>query len=289
MHITDISLTNVNYPALLREINDPPATLHIRGTLPDKNRLMVSIVGSRKPDAYGRYVTHMIAGELAHAGVVIVSGLAYGIDAVAHLAALDAGGTTVAVLGSGVDLTTPSANHALGERIIAHGGALISEQPNGTPALAHHIIARNRIVAGISSALVVTQAAIKSGTLHTARFAADYNRPIFAIPGHITLNLSTGPNNLIRENRATAVTSSLDILQELQYTSGPTPVLHSPSNAAEATIFDLLGKNINTTQAIIEASGLGASEVANTISIMEITGKLTNLGAGHWAPRLYKS
>lgn len=246
---------------------------------------MIAVVGSRRPTAYGREVTYKLAYDLASAGVTVVSGLAYGLDGVAHQAALDAGGLTIAVLAHGLDKIYPSANRGLGEQILAHGGALISEYPVATPALKQHFVARNRLVSGLSSAVIVTEADASSGTLLTANFALQQNRVVMAVPGNITSPKSAGPNNLLRSG-AVPVTSAEDVLAALE--------LESPALAAapvkadskeEAQILDLLRSGITTNQALLDHSGLAAAKFAHIISLMEITGKVRNLGAGQWVAR----
>src|SRR5690349_13682617 len=167
-----------------------PKSLYLMGNLPKAKGPTVAIIGTRKPSAYGREVGYRLAYDLAKRGVVIVSGLALGMDAIAHKAALDAGGTTIAVMPGGLDRIYPATNTALGERIIANGGALISEYPAGEQIFPGNFIARNRIVAGIADGVLVVEAAIKSGTLHTASFALDYGRPVMAVPGEITNPMS---------------------------------------------------------------------------------------------------
>ena len=281
MHISTSNYQSSDYPILLREIASPPGKLYYKGQLP-RDAATVAVVGSRKPTDYGRQVTYQLAYELARAGVVVVSGLAFGIDQVAHQAALDAGGVTLGVLACGLDQIYPKAHHALGQQILKQG-ALISEYPAGTPALKQNFIARNRIIAGLSLAVVVTEAAAGSGALITANFALLNNRQVLAVPGNITSLLSAGPNNLIKSG-ATPVTSSSDILAAIN-AEIVEPVKAKPANEAEATILQLLDEGLNSSQDLIERSGFSASQFANTISLMEITGKVRNLGAGNWIAR----
>ena len=283
MQISKISLLDTKYPEYLGQIDSPPKDLYVRGVLPTEP--MIAVIGTRRPSQYGRDVTYRLAADLARAGFVIVSGLAYGLDAVAHRAALDVGGKTVAVLANGLDTVYPVSHAALATEIIASGGAIVSEQIEGTPPLKHHFVARNRIVSGLCLAVLVTEATTKSGTLITATFANNQNRLVMAIPGNITSERAAGPNNLIKSG-ALAVTDVIDVLNALNFESGAvaaTPV--RAASASEAKILDLLSQGINATQDLIAQSGYSASEFANIISLMEITGKLTNLGAGHWSIR----
>lgn len=270
---------NSQYPTLLREISGAPATLYVRGVLPQQP--MVAIVGSRRPTDYGREITEMLSRELAEAGCCIVSGLALGIDEFAHLAALDAGGATLAVLGCGIDQLYPASNARLGKRIIDEGYAIVSEHPPGVPAFKHHFPARNRIIAGLCQAVVVTEADAQSGSLHTVNFALRYGRQVMAVPGNITSPRSAGPNSILFQG-GQPVRSSADILDSLKLPSGNSPK-PQPSSKHEAIIMELLAGGITESQALIRNSQLPAAVFAQTMSLMEITGKIRNLGAGRWA------
>ena len=193
------------FPALLREIYDPPLLLYIRGELPH-DVPCVAIVGSRKATQYGKTATNLLVRPLASRGLTIVSGLAYGIDAEAHRATLAVHGKTIAVLGSGSDDAAlyPRAHRQLAADIVASGGAVITEYPPGTRPQGYFFPQRNRIIAGLSRALVVVEADEKSGALITARLALDQNREVFAVPGPITSDLSRGTNGLLRDGAAPA-------------------------------------------------------------------------------------
>ncbi|MAF20628.1 MAG: DNA-protecting protein DprA [Parcubacteria group bacterium] len=210
-----ITIQDKNYPKLLKEIYAPPAVLYIRGALQKIDQPSLSIVGTRRLSSYGRQITPLITTDLVKAGLVIISGLAKGIDALAHQAALKAKGQTIAVLGSGVDKSSiyPAVNKSLAEQI-SQNGALISEFPMGTAPLAQNFPQRNRIVAGLSPGILVIEAPVRSGALITAKDALEQNREIFAIPGHILSQNSIGPNNLIKMG-AKLVSQANDILQEL--------------------------------------------------------------------------
>ena len=190
-----VTLSDVRYPKRLREIVDSPLVLYVRGSVEALDRYAVAIVGTRRPTAYGSSVTHRLAHDLARRNLVIVSGLARGIDSAAHRGALEAEGTTVAVLGSGLDVIYPRENKSLADKI-ACSGAVISEFPLGTPPVPENFPIRNRIIAGLTLGTVVTEGAEYSGSLITARLAADHNREVFAVPGNITSAQSFGPNHL---------------------------------------------------------------------------------------------
>jgi DNA processing protein len=283
MQINQIFLQDDHYPAQLREISAPPSSLYVLGNLP--MRPMIAVVGTRSITAYGKQVTYDLAGELARAGFPIVSGLAYGVDAVAHRAALDAGGTTIAVLAGGLDHIYPTAHRELALEIIAKGGALISENAVGSDSYKSSFVARNRIISGLSVGTVITESGPVGGALRTAKFTLDQNRTLMAVPGDITRLTAAGPNNLIR-NGATPVTSSTDVLEALGLNTAAIPAsLVRAQNPHEARIVELLKSGRSRSQELIDDTGLEAAEFASIISLMELTGKVRNLGAGVWAAR----
>lgn len=206
-----LKLENTEYPKLLKEISNPPKILYVDGKL--DNSPAVAIVGTRKPTPYGIETARFFARELAARGIVIVSGLAFGIDKTSHEACLDAGGRTIAVLASGVDRITPTSHERLGKRI-AGQGALVSEFPPGTDPLPEMFPQRNRIISGLSLGAIVIEAPEKSGALITARFAAEQNREVFVVPGSIFSPNYKGSHGLIQEG-AKLITSADDILEEL--------------------------------------------------------------------------
>jgi DNA processing protein len=281
MQIANISHNSSDFPDMLRQIEPAPSSINILGTLPKDS--MVAIVGSRRPTAYGEKVTYQIASELSRAGAVIVSGLAIGVDSIAHRAALDAGGKTVAVLAHGLDRIYPARHRGLAKEILATGGALVSEYDTGVPPLPHQFVERNRIIAGLSVGVIVTEAAEKSGALFTARDASLAGRTVMAVPGNITSQYSAGPNNLIRTG-ATPITSATDAIIALGFHAREAvPV--SAQSAEEALLLKLLGEGASTSEDLIVKSQLDAAAFANIISLMEITGKVRNLGAGNWVIR----
>lgn len=212
-----------------------------------------------------------------------MSGLALGIDAIAHKAALDAGGVTIAVMPCGLDTFYPRTNHRLAERIITNGGALISEYPAGEQPSKANFIARNRIVAAIADGVLVIEAATKSGTLHTAGFALDYGRPVMAVPGNITSPMSTGTNRLITTG-ARLVTRVEDILAEIgvttEYIQAPFPIGDTPE---EVAILKLLARGVRDGEELQQLSGLTPAIYSQTMTMLEINGVIRALGANKWA------
>jgi len=210
-----ITIQDKNYPKLLKEIYAPPATLYIRGSFYPKDKISLGVVGTRNLSPYGRQITPIITSELSKASITIVSGLAKGIDTIAHKTAIENKGRTIAVLGSGVNTNNiyPAINKYLAEEIIQNG-AIISEFPINTEPLPQNFPQRNRIISGLSLGILVIEAPEKSGALITAKDALEQNREVFAIPGHILSNNSLGPNNLIKLG-AKLVTKTSDILEEL--------------------------------------------------------------------------
>jgi DNA processing protein len=208
-----INYTDDTYPELLKQIHDPPILLFIKGQLIPADKLAIAVVGTREVTSYGRDVTQRLSTALAEMGITIVSGLARGVDTIAHLSALDAGGRTIAVLGSGLDIIYPYENKGLFNRIIEQG-AVISEFLPGTPPQKYNFPARNRIVSGLSLGVLVTEAPMQSGALITAQHAIDQNREVFAVPGNIMSNKADGNHKLIKDG-AKFVSSVEDILIEI--------------------------------------------------------------------------
>lgn len=283
MQISKVHFEDVNFPEQLRNIPLAPRQLYVIGELGDAP--MVAIVGTRKPSTYGRQVTYDFAFQLAQAGVTIVSGLATGIDTAAHEGALDAGGKTIAVQARGLDAIYPASNRRLALRILEQGGAFVSEYEPGTPPLKHHFLDRNRIISGLALGVVVTEADTESGALVTAKHAKEQDRTIMAVPGNITSPHSAGPNNLIRDV-AVPVVSASDILAAVGLGSNQLPNTQiQPASAVEASVLEAMGKGLASAHDLIEATKLEAAHFAQVISLMEISGKVRNLGAGHWIPR----
>jgi len=285
MEVKKLTLHDNAYPLDLANIAKPPEVLYYVGADPSEwlNRPRVAVVGSRSVTPYGKQVTEKLSRELAEQGVVIISGLALGVDGIAHAACLDAGGTTVAVLANGLDKVYPANHTALARRIIEQGGTLISEYPVGTPSLRHQFIARNRIVAGLAQALLITEAAEKSGTLHTARFALEQGQDVLAVPGSIFSPNSAGTNNLIRSG-AVPVTCAKDVLYALGIDTAVTNTARlRGNNADEQTLIDLLQTGITDGHALLVQSTLSAPVFNQALTMLEISGKIRSLGNNHWA------
>lgn len=282
MKVNKISKSQSDYPALLKSISSVPKQLFVLGSLePLSQTKVVSIVGSRAVTPYGQLVTSRLAGELASRGIAVVSGLALGVDAVAHKATLDENGYTVAVLANGLDSIQPASNRNLALRILRQGGAIISEYPEGTPAFKQNFVARNRIVSGLCDGLLITEATERSGSLHTANFALEQGRVVMAVPGNITSGNSAGTNNLIKTG-AVPVTSVQDILSALNLESQTTNVSVMGANAEEAIIIELLKRGTTDINELQQLSELATEVFAQTMTMLEITAKIRPLGAGHW-------
>jgi DNA processing protein len=265
----------------LLEIPKTPEKLYIKGELPISRPPVVAIVGTRRPSAYGREVTQALSSELARNGVVVVSGLAAGVDTYAHTAALDAGGTTVAVLAQGLQSIYPASNRSLAERITKHG-ALITEYELGETAMKHHFLARNRIVSGLADAIIVVEAADRSGTFSTIAHALEQNKEVFAVPGPITSLLSVGPNRLLKQG-ARVVTKASDILEVIapQYVPvqqklvfGDTPL--------ETEILDLIKAGVRSGDELLEKTKASASDFSQALTMLELNGTITSLGNNNW-------
>lgn len=213
--INIITIQDESYPKLLKEIYAPPAILYIRGNFEPNDESSLGVVGTRNFSDYGKHITPIITSELSRSGLTIVSGLAIGIDTIAHKTAIENNGRTIAVLGSGIDTKSiyPTINRYLAERIIEQG-AIISEFPINTNPLPQNFPQRNRIISGLSLGVLVIEAQEKSGSMITARNALEQNREVFAVPGNIISNNSSGPNSLIKMG-AKLVTKAKDILEEL--------------------------------------------------------------------------
>ena len=259
--------------------------LYYLGQLFDPDRPVVAIVGSRKPSAYGQEATYTLAYELAARGVVIVSGLALGADAIAHTAALDAGGTTVAVLPASLSTIYPASNRGLATRIIRNGGMLLSEYVEPVPPRKYQFLERNRIIAGICDGVLITEATQKSGTLSTARFAIDQGRCIMAIPGQITNSLSEGCHSLVRSGAA-LVRSYKDVLEEINYIE-PQSQLSLPlaETAHEATLIALLQQGVSDAELLAASANIPIEEFQEAMTALELRGRIRPLGNNRWMIR----
>jgi DNA processing protein len=278
-----LSIHNKSYPDCLKNIPQPPKEIFING---DLNNLLekpaVGVVGSRKVSSYGRNVTELLVKKLCARGVIIVSGLALGVDSIAHQTALDVGGVTIAVLPSGLDNIYPSSHYNIAKNIVRCGGALVSEYPPKTEAFKSNFIARNRLISGLSKALLITEAAINSGSLHTANFAIDQGIDVLAVPGPITSQFSAGCNNLIKSG-AIPVTDVDDILNCLHINSLPAQEkeIHA-NNPSEHAILNLLIDGAKDGDYLLSLSNLEVKDFQQTMSFLEISGKIKSVGGNIW-------
>jgi DNA processing protein len=284
LHITSVKK---DFPRQLTDIPSPPKELFIESVkwadLVEKP--MLAIVGSRKVSVYGRAVTEQLARGAAARGIVIVSGLALGVDSIAHAAALEVGGATIAVLPSGLEHIYPTTHTGLARQIIKQGGALLTEYPpHTTAAFKGNFIARNRLIAGLASVVLVTEAAEKSGSLHTANFALEQGKEVLAVPGPINSPLSAGCNSLIKTG-AQMVTSVDDILQHYKLSDSPHDVRVGGANQAESAILQLIQNGIHDIDDLQQQSLLSADEFQRTLSMLEITGQITAIGGGKFTLR----
>lgn len=269
-----------NYPENLKKIDNPPFVLYVKGEIKPEDELALAVVGTRLMTGYGGQVTESLVTELVAAGLTIVSGLARGVDSMAHRATLKAGGRTVGVLACGLDLCYPPENESLVEEIAAGQGAVISEFPLGMVAVPGNFPARNRIISGLSLGTVVVEGDKKSGALITARHAAEQGREVFAIPGPVTSRLSAGPANLIKMG-AKLVFETSDILEELKIESRvkyqeSRKIL--PESPEEEMVLSLIKDEAKHIDEIVRESGFDTAKVASIMSLMEIKGKVRNLG-----------
>lgn len=281
MKINSITALNAEFPAGLRHIPDPPTELHYRGELPDPARKSVAIIGTRKPTRYGTEVTLALAERLAERGVVIISGLALGVDALAHQGALKGKGVTVAILAGGVDNPTPYTNAPLAEQILEHGGGIISEYPSGMPAMSHQFLERNRLVSGLADAVIVTEASLRSGTANTVMHALGQGRDVYAVPGPITSPMSAGCNHMIAQG-ATPITSVDEFVEQFVPRAGVQQEIFAYSDH-EKLIIDLLKSGVREGDELHAKSQLDAGQFATTMSMLEIRGAIKPLGANQWS------
>jgi len=278
-----VTLADADYPPGLRHVPMPPPFLFVCGRLEREDALAVAIVGSRRPTTYGLATAERLAGELAARGVTVVSGLARGVDSAAHRGTLAAGGRTVAVLGSGVDIVYPPENAALARRIVG-AGALVSQFPMGTRPLPHHFPLRNRVIAGLGAGTVVVEAGEKSGALITARFAAELGREVYAVPGNVSSDLSHGTNRLIQEG-AKLVHDWRDVVDEwppewrraLRPAAADPATALPPATAGAGRLLPFLGEEPVAIDAVIAGSGLPAGEVAASLMALELEGRVRQL------------
>ena len=282
LEIKTVTVSDKNYPRNLMDLEDAPIVVYYRGELKQSDVNSVAMVGSRKMTVYGREVAEKLAMSLASYGVTIVSGLAFGIDITSHKAALEAGGRCIAVLASSPEIITPKSNEWLGKKIIESGGAVVSEYPIGTEPQKSYFPFRNRIISGLSKAVIVVEGMEKSGTIHTASHAAKQGREVFAVPGQITSPMSGAPHFLIK-NGAKMVTDVKDILEELDLqlkvdNDAMDKVL--PSDKREKQIIEYLSREPMHLDELARITELKVSVISSKLTVMELKGLVKNLGGG---------
>jgi DNA processing protein len=285
MKINKLSPDTHDFLQIASGIAKTPKSLYFIGKIPETRQPTVAIVGSRKPTAYGKEVTYRLAYDLAARGIIITSGLALGVDAIAHQAALDADGTTLAVLGNGLSRIYPATNIKLAGAIAASGGALISEYSPDTPARSFQFLERNRIVSALSDAVLITEAASRSGTLNTAAHALEQGRTVFVVPGNITSVMSAGCNQLLKQG-ATPVTCADDIIDiiapNLANSQSSLPLGNTPE---ETKILELLQAGIRDGDELQRKSSIEPSVFSVTLTMLELNGVIRALGANQWTLR----
>ncbi len=280
LDIQVVTLLDADYPRLLKEIPNAPPLLYVRGTLAASDEWAVAVVGTRSPTTYGKEATRHIVTELAHNGITIVSGLAAGIDTVAHSAAIEAGGRTLAVLGNGLDTIYPERNYALAEQVMQQG-ALISDYPLGTRPHAANFPPRNRIISGLTLGTLVVEAGDRSGALITMNFAADQGRDVFAVPGSIFSQRSRGPHRLLRDGAIIATCADdiltglhLEAAQTQQEVAAALPV----DDPIEATLLEHLSAEPQHVDMLARACQMAAADVAARLMMLELRGLVRQVG-----------
>jgi len=285
--IKTINIEDENYPDSLKKIKDAPKILYYKGSFPKNQENFLGVVGTRRPTPYGQQVTLQITGELAEAGLTIVSGMAPGIDTFAHKICVEKNKRTIAVLGTGLDEKSiyPQQNLGLSRKIIKTGGCLISELPPGTHGSVFSFPKRNRIISGLSLGVLIVEAKEKSGSLITADYAKKQNKKIFAVPGQIFALNAKGPNKLIKDG-SILVESSQDILKELgikQLSLNNTLEDFSTATPEEVAILTSLKEESLYIDKIIEKTKLSPQIISVNLALMEISGKIRNLGGNVYA------
>lgn len=282
--VSALTWNDRTFPARLKEIHDVPPLVYVRGALAQEDEWAIAVVGTRGATVYGREVTERLVAELVHNRITIVSGLARGIDSVAHRAALESGGRTIAVFACGLDLVYPAENTRLAQAIMEQG-ALVSEYPLGTRPKAENFPRRNRILAGLSLGVLVTEAGEGSGALITANLAVEQNREVFAAPGSILSPASRGTNRLIQDG-AKLVRNAQDILEELNLTMIPRQMEMReviPENETESLLLKYLSHEPTHIDEVCRHSQLPIATVSSTLAMMELKGMVRQLGGMNYA------
>lgn len=282
-NVVAITIDDPAYPRLLKHVPASPTVLYMKGSYEPLDDLAIGVVGTRRSTTYGADMTRQITGDLAHAGVTIVSGLARGIDTIAHDAALNAGGRTLAICGCGLDIVYPPQNRKLAARIVEQG-ALISEYPIGVPPDGPHFPARNRIISGLSRGVLVIEAPRRSGALITTSFALDQGRDVYAVPGSALSKVSEGCHELIRAG-ATLVTSADHILEDMDMPASASAVqsrMILPETDAEKRLLACIGAEPRHINELSLDTGLPIHEANGTLLTMELKGLIRQSGAQHY-------
>jgi len=282
--ITIIDRDNLLFPTNLKEISDSPICLYVKGDISKyswENDFLFAVVGTRNPTEYGRMITTKFSRELAENGAVIVSGLAMGIDALAHWSAIHAGKRTIAFLGCGVNIVYPSVNSYLYKEILRTGGLIISEFPPDMRTLKGHFVSRNRLISGISQGVLVAEGLIDSGSLITARYALLQGKDVFAPPSPINSALSKAPNLLLKEG-AKLVTEVDDILEEFHMTSKSSVVVPLRLNDQEKRVYEVLSEESFSTDDLVRALNLPVTQVLQLLSGMELSGIIEKNESGKY-------
>lgn len=283
--INSVSLNEPDYPVLLKQISDPPPILFYKGMLPDQEKPLLSVVGTRNPSAYGSSVVQKLIPPLAKQGIGIVSGLAYGIDTLAHTATLDSNGYTIGILAGGHDFMAKTQKD-FADRILANNGVVMSEMPLGTPMDKGLFPRRNRLVAGISQGTLIIEAALRSGSLITARHALEANRIVMSVPGPISLESCEGTNTLIQEG-AVLIKNADDIFNACAFSGNPKTQLTAPVlnlTATEEKLWAIINHDPKHIETIVEESLLTGRETITLIGLMELKGLIVDVG-GKWYTR----
>lgn len=287
MKINKIAVADSTYLSPLASLAVPPKQLHILGTLPQARRPSIAIVGTRKPTTYGREVTELFARQLAMRGIIVISGLAIGVDSIAHRTVLEANGTTLAVLANALPAIYPASNRQLADAIIASGGSVISEHGPDD----HYVVGkwsfleRNRLVSGLADAILITEASASSGTLNTASHALEQGKDVFVVPGNITSPSSLGCNTLIKQG-ATPVTSPDDIIEILlphqaksqsAASLGQTPI--------EQKIIEHISAGVRDGDQLLGILSIEVAELNTALTMMEMNGTIKSFGSNQWGLR----
>ncbi len=278
-----VTIKDKDYPSLLKEISDPPLVLYVKGDLSSSGKYLISIVGSRKCTKYGQTVAQKFASSFARLGIIVVSGLALGIDSAAHSGAITVNGKTFAVIGSGLDRIYPATNKFLAEKIYNGHGAVISEFPFGTEPKPFNFPFRNRIISGLSYATIVVEAAKRSGSLITARLAAEQGRDVFAVPGNITSKMSEGTNMLIKDG-AIPLTEPNDVFTYVSVFKDFSieKIQSEKFSVDEEKVISVLNNSMETLMGISEKTGISEQKLISLLTYMEVKGLIKRNGGRYF-------